>query len=436
MKMKIKYLKALVCLALALVLCIIPLSSCAEEVKDPVMEHGENAISLEIYEFLLSRTKATLARRGYDVSANSEFWGKEYGTSGLTNEQYYSKVAAETCKKYLAALAVFDEEGMTLSDAKLAAIDEEIGFYIEYDGKGDEAKLDAILAKYGTSTEGLRKMYELEAKYNAVITALYGSGASQIAGNVKDEYYKENYHRFKQILIANYYYEYVVDTEGDTVYFDPENGKPIYDTSGEYHYDDKGNRIVDDYGVAIRYDKDGNILYDTKKGKPAPTKDENGKAIEHKYTDEEMAERVAKIEGIIAAANGGNYAAFEKEMPDWVVYAGADEYCPDGYYFSDIEAGAYDENMIKLLTALKGMNVGEVRAVEGENGYHVIMKYELDAGKYENSGYAEWFLEFDASLINKLFADKCAKYYDGITINQENIDKATSIRNIGVNYDY
>ena len=257
-----------------------------------------------------------------------------------------------------------------------------------------------------------------------------------IAGNVKDEHYKANYHRFKQILISNFYYEYVTDKQGDVIYYDSESGKPIYDTKGVYHYTEDGVRIVDEYGVAIRYDEEGNILYDKENGRPAPTKDEDGKAIEHKYSEAEMTERIGKIEGILAAAANKNYSAFEAEMPNWQVYVGAGEYCPDGYYLSDIEISAYDKSMRDILAELKTMAEGEVRVVEGESGYHIVMKYELDARKYENSEYAEWFSEFNDSLIDKLFYDKCAKYFDKIELNEENLAKARSIKNVGVNYDY
>lgn len=424
------------CLLLAVALFTAALASCANEVKDPIMEYDGEGISLEMYEFVLSRMKGSLARLGYDVSATSSFWTEMHGDSGLTNEEFYTNAVIDTCKNYLAALAMCREEGIELSDYTLEAIDEEIAFYVDYDGKGSVEKLDLILSKYGTTTEGLRKIYEVEAKYNLIISELYGEDASLIAGNVKDEHYKANYYRFKQILISNFYYEYVTDKQGDVIYYDSESGKPIYDTNGEYHYTEEGERIVDEYGVAIRYDEDGNILYDKENGKPAPTKDEDGKAIEHKYSEEEMTERIGKIEGILAAAANKNYAAFEAEIPNWQVYVGAGEYCPDGYYLSDIEVSAYDKSMRDILAELKTMAVGEVRVVEGDSGYHVIMRYELDAGKYENSEYAEWFSEFNDSLIDKLFYDKCAKYFDKIELNEENIGKARSIKNVGVNYDY
>ena len=154
------------CLLLAVALFTASLASCANEVKDPIMEYDGEGISLEMYEFVLSRMKGSLARLGYDVSATSSFWTEMHGDSGLTNEEFYTNAVIDTCKNYLAALAMCQEEGIELSDYTLEAIDEEIAFYVDYDGKGSVEKLDLILSKYGTTTEGLRKIYEVEAKYN------------------------------------------------------------------------------------------------------------------------------------------------------------------------------------------------------------------------------------------------------------------------------
>jgi len=423
-------------LVLALVLSALALVSCAQDDRDAVMTCGNDKITLDMYEFMLSRTKATLARSQLGVEPTSEFWKETRKGTNLTNEEYYTKVVIDNCKNYLAALQIFEEEGMTLSKAALESIEEEIKFYIDYDGGGSEEKFDLILSKYGTNTEGLRKIYEIEAKYNAVIASLYGNNGSQIGDNVKEEYYRENYYRFKQILITNYYYEYVTDKNGDTVYFSAENGKPIYDSKGEYHYDENGSRIVDSYGVAIRYDENGKILYDKENGAPAPTKDENGKAIEHKYSEEQMKERAAAIDGIIEAAENGNFANFESEMPKWYAYAGAGEYFTDGYYLSDIESSSYDDIMADILEELKKMKVGEVKVMESDAGYHILMKYELDSGKYAENEYAAWFSNFSKSLSDKLFNDRCAKYFDKITVNEDELGKAKNIRSIGANYNY
>ena len=432
MKASIKIICTLLCLVM---LCGV-LSACADRVKDPVLECEGQGISLDMYEFLLSRMKGTLARNKYDVTPLSEFWSEMHPGTDKTNEVYYNDAILENCKNYLAALILFEEEGISLSASEIKAIEEEIGFYIDYDCGGDESKLDALLSRYGTDTEGLRKIYEIEAKYQAVITSLYGANGSQIADSVKEEYYQANYYRFKQILVSNFYYEYQKDDAGNVIYFDAETGKPIYDEKGVYHYKDDESRVTDKYGVAIRYDESGNILYDTEKGYPAPTTDEEGNAIQHKYTAEEMAARTERMQEMISAANIGDFSAFESKMPEWQLYEGATDYYPDGYYLSDLESSGYDENMIEILAALKEMKVGDIRAIESEAGYHVIMKYELDKGKYADGSYAEWFESFNQSLITKLFLDRCESFYSSINVNQSNLKKAKSIKSLGTNYDY
>ncbi len=439
MKMKrlFKNISCAVCISLCALMCTCMLSSCAERVKDPVLEYGEHKISLSMYEFMLARMKGTLARNKYDVNPLSDFWSEKHAGTELTNEEYYNSSVLDSCKNYLAALVIFDEAGLKLSDAALAEINEDIDFLIDYDGDGSVEKLDAILNKYGTDTEGLRKIYETEAKYRAVTAYLYGSDASLISNNVKEEYYRENYYRFKQILVSNFYYEYEKDEHGDLIYFDKESGLPLYDSeNGVYHYDDNEKRIVDSYDVPIRFDADGNILYDKENGIPAPTTDKKGNAIKHELSKEEMAERAASAKELAELADGGNYSAFESKMPEWQVYEGAGEYYTDGYYLSDIESSAYDDDMIKILAALKEMKEGESRVIEGQNGYHVVVKYELDKGKYADSDYEEWFAAFSDSLITKLFVERCEKMYPDMVVTDIYSSKAKSIKNAGADFDY
>ena len=425
-----------VAFALTLIMIILSVCSCATAVKDPVLEYEGYAISLSAYEFMLSRMKGTLARNKYDVTPTGEFWGEKHPGSDMTNEEYYNDSILKNCKNYLAALVLFDEEGLELSAEKLREIDEEIEFYIDYDCAGSQDKLNTLLSKYGTDVEGLREIYKMEAKYQAVITSLYGLDASQIADSVKEEYYQNNYYRFKQILVSNFYYEYETDEKGNVIYFDSSTGTPVYDAGkGEYKYDDKGDRITDKYGVGIRYDSEGNIVYDTEKGYPAPKTDERGNAIKYEYSKEKMDERVGRMNSFIASTEG-DASAFEAEMSSWQLYEGAEEYYPDGYYLSDIESSGYSEYMVSILEKLKTMETGEITVVESESGYHVIMKYELDKGKYADKDYAEWFTSFNQSLIDRLFLDRCASFYSSITVNEKNLKKARSIKSLGTNFDY
>ena len=332
---------------------------------------------------------------------------------------------------------LFDREGKELTDAELASIDEEISFYIEYDGKGEEEKLDAILSKYGADVEQLREIYVIEAKYRKLMARLYGVDGSQIADTVKQEYYEQNYYRFKQILVSNFYYEYQKDLYGLTIYFDPETSKPIYDTqNGSVKYDAFGARLKDEFGVEIYFGSDGQPLYNTQRGYPSPTLDDNGEAIVYKYSDAEMAERELLAENLMNSLTEGNFAAFEAEMPEWEIYSGADAYYADGYYLSRIESDGYGKYMLDILSSLEGMDVGDIKCIESEYGYHIVMKYELDEGKFGDGEYAEWFEGFNTALQNKLFLDKCKSIFEKIDLNDENLEKARSITEIGTNYNY
>jgi hypothetical protein len=428
-------------LALLLAVCMLSstLISCKEngqgEVENPILESDRYAIPLSFYELLLSRIKGNLARNKYEVTS-PDFWVEQMEESELSREEYFNSLAFENCKSYLAAAIMFDELGLKLSEDTLAAIDEEIAYSISYDGYDDLDKFNALMARFGSDADSLKVAYIIEAKYEALRYYLYLDGAL-ISDAVKEEYYQDNYYRFKQILVSNFYYEYERDTQGNIIYFNTENGKPVYDSeNGTYIYDENGNRVRDDHGNTVYYDKNGTILYDKIKGKPSVVVDENGEGIKHYYTPEEMAERKLSAEEIVTSVTKGNYSAFETRIPSFTIVEGADESYPDGYYLSDISAGGYEEYLSDIFSELKNIEIGESAIVNSDYGYHVIMRYPLDSGKYSNGSYAEWFEGFDDALINKLFSEKCAEYFGDMAVNEENFSKAKSITTIGTNYYY
>ncbi len=432
--------KSIICKIIAtfLLVCMLcaAVCSCSAQVKEPILECRGEKIPLVMYEFLLSRMKGELSKNKYDVNPMSEFWSEKRGE--LTNEEYYNQVLVDGCKNYLAALILFKEEGLVLSNSVYAEIESEIADHMNSDYAGSEAKFEAILQKYGVKTiDELRQIYEIEAKYQAVLETIYGADGEQIGDMVKEEYYKENYYRFKQILVSDFYYEYQTDKQGNVIYFDNESGKPIYDTkNGEPSYDERDNWIKDEYGVTVYYNEDGKIIYDTEKGQPVVKTDGDGKAITHKYSESQMAEREAKMADMLESLKSGNISAFESNMSDWELYEGESEYYKDGYYLSDVESSGYEKYMLDILSELEKMEVGEIRVVESDYGHHVIMKYELDSGKYSDSGYAEWFASFESSLRSKLFLDKCEGFYSEIKVNDDVLSKAKSIKNLGTNYYY
>ena len=434
--------------AIALVLCtaLSLFAACSEQEREttadtsPIFECDGIELPLFFYEFMMSRVKGSLARNQHKVT-DPDFWYTVIEGDGRTYEEFYNDYVLERCKYYLAALVIFEQEGLTLPKSKLQEIEEEVQFYIDYDGKGSEEDFSASIRKLGVDAEALRRCYIIEAKYEYLMSYLYGDG-ELIGDIVKEEYYQDNYIRFKQILFRKYEYEYQYYEYNDKeylMYFDSSTGKPIYDTkNGEVRYDEKGNRLRDNYGVTMYFDEDGNVLYDTKNGKPSEKLDEKGNAIKIYYGDAQLFSRLAEANEIAASIEKGDYSSFEAKLTEVNEAEMIFETFTDGYYLSHLEEEKYFEyEYIKVILAgLEDMDVGEVAVIESEHGYHVVMRYALDEAKYNDSEYSYWFGDLANKIILDLFNQKIDEVLPEIIVNEENIAKARSITRVGINYDY
>ena len=416
--------------------------------KSPIIFECEGQkIDTAFYEFMLSRVKGDLYKGNYDVNSDS-FWNTKIEGADITYEQFYNQKILNECKTYLAALVLFDQ---LVADGDIAGlpqdyydeIDEQIQLYIDlgYIGNGSRDKLDELLSDYSVDTDTLREIYIAEAKVQYVREYLYGGAeASKIGDNVKEEYYKENYYRFKHILVGNFYYEYVRDEFGNVIYYNGEGGYALYDYNKGEKRDDDGDGMYnkDADGETIAYDKEtGEYLYDTENGVTRFVTDSDGQIKKFYYTKEQMADRL-QIANQLCDIEKSDFETFEKKGADSSVntdYSNTFE-TSSGIYMSDIEKAAYNDYMLKMLDAVKTMAVGDIAMIEAEDGYHVIMKYELNEGAYAENNSKKWFQSFNSSLINKLFLDKCEGLFAKIQINEANLDRAKSIKDIGINTDY
>ena len=441
-KIKLAVIKT-AAIILSLITVIALMAACTEQAREtvadtsPILECEGVELPLFFYEFMLSRVKGSLARNQNKVT-DPDFWYAEIEGDGRTYEEYYNEYVLERCKNYLAALVIFDKEGLTLPASKLDAIDEEVQFYIDYDGKGDEDTFSASIRKLGVDAEALRRCYVIEAKYEYLMNYLYGDG-ELIGDTLKNEYYKKNYLCFKQILIRKFKYEFMYDEQGNLIYFDPDSGKPVYDEkNGSVKYDANGSRIKDSYGVTIYYDENGKIIYDTQRGKPSEKLDADGNAIRYDYTESELAERSEIAKSIAESIGSGDYSAFESKLSEVYAEEMIFENYTDGYYLSRLE----EENYLRygyinlILDELEKMEIGDVAMVESEQGYHVIMRYQLEEGKFTDGEYSQWFENLNEKIILDLFKGKIADVLPDIKVNTENLAKARSITRVGINYDY
>ena len=416
------------------------------KVKDPVLEYKGARLPLTFYSLMLSRTKGSLSRNGYNVNSIA-FWESESRVAGKTNAEYYTERTLETCKLYLLSVYLFDKEGLKLPDEYYASIDAEIADYIDlgYIGGGSEEKFNQILAPYGVDIESYREALIIKGKAEYFQEYLFGSGASKISDELKKEYYEKYYHRFKQILVSKYYYEYETDELGYEIYFSKDLSKPLYDSkSGVVAFDEDGMYLRDKYDEKIYFEKDedGNPildkpLYDKENGVRQPIT-EDGVAKKVYYTEAEMQERYRKAQEIMNSVSNGNFAAFEGEMEKFNDASDSAEQNPDGYYLSALASSGYYEAdyLNKILSRLGTMTAGERAIVESDEGYHVVMKYPLDSGAFSDSDKAVWFDNFTATIMTEVFKEKYRDILDNMTVIEENLAKCESIKFIGINFDY
>lgn len=399
---------------------------------------GKHEIPVWFYEFLLSRMKAELARQKYDVSS-ADFWDSPVTEGGSVSwRESCENSVLDTLRMYLAALILFDENGLELTDEYYDSIDEDLNMYLDLDADGSKSAFNKLLEPYGVNYNTLRQAYADEYRVALLQMHLYGQDGSLIGNNVKEEYFEENYYCFRQVLLAKFYYEYKTDQFGNVIYYDTSSGKPIYDTkNGQAAYDADGKEYKDSDGQVIYYDENGRILYDTSKGKPMYETDENGNAEQNAYLPGQLQERKERLEQLRMEIGLNNTEAFDRAVEEQSDDMDGVALYPHGYYLSDIEEAKFsDEYLSQILSALKTMDIGDTAIVESEYGYHLIMRYPVTEGDYKADDYKVFFSSFNASLITQLFRNKCEKLFETFTLSEEAKKSARDIFEIGVNYNY
>lgn len=426
-----KTILRLLCTLLVCVLVIIPLFSCGSSAKT-LMSLGEQEITLNMYELLLSRMKGKLAYNGYPTDDDT-FWNQIISTQGATYDDYFCITIQDEAKKMLAELYLFEEVyGLTLPQKYYDEIDQFIADAIDYNFDGSETDFNAHLLNFGVNKEMLRENYVMEDKIDYLMD--YLSGITSDA--VREEYYNENYVCFRQILLPLYEYQYETDENGDLVYYHSGENKICYDTAnGKVKTGTDGKNVVDENGDTVYYTEDGRIAYDTKKGVKMALDEDNDGYADYEALDAEgmkqVKERVERLEAVIEA---GDFDAFEEhgdalsEDDVWSAY-------PNGIYISLNKT--YEVNYIDdIQKAMADMKVGDTALVLSENAYHLIMKYESAPKGYAADENADWFGTFEDEMISSILDSMCEKYMDQITVDETVLAEAKTMKTIGSNTKY
>ncbi len=435
-----KALKKILILTLACVLILTSVMGCSSSGKT-MIELEDSEISVNLFMLMLSRMKGSLSS-SYSFGAQAlkdSFWDTVMNAStGMTYNEYYTNMVLDNAKTYIAALNLFEELDLKLPDSYVDEIDSELDELVKNDGKGSKSTLNSILAEFGANYKVLRDAYIMEAKIAYLNDHLFGSDGSKIAEELKQEYYKENYVRFRQIFFFTTKPVYQTDVNGDEIYY-TSDGKIAYDKENGIKKEENGAVVKDKNGdiVFVKYDEAGkeHIAYDKgTKDSPNtrnPVLDENGNVVTTKLSASEHIALQDKATLIIEnEAVTGDYTLFDSLVDKYGEDEGMDQY-PNGYYFT--ETSDYDSP--EVVNALFEMSDGEIRKVSSEYGIHIIMKYKLDDGGYSEEENADFFTSFTSSLKNVLFAQYLEKYKESIVVDEELLS-TVSMKSVGANYNY
>lgn len=434
--MKKGFIRALAVL-LVLLLAIPSLAGCSSKGK-ALMSIEDTELSVNMFQLFLSRMKGTIVASEGDVALDDAYWDTVMSADGTTYNDYFTAQVLENAKTYLAALYMFEQEGLTLPESYVEDIDNELKRLIEQDAEGSKNTFNSMLASYGVNYKMLREAYIIEAKIAYLNDYLFGSNGSKISPTLLEEYYQSNYARFKQVFIYTYALVYETDSDGQEIWYSTTSTSRIsYDKKATPKTDASGDVVKDKNGDTVYVGEDGKIAYDKKNGRRNPVLDKDGNQMTRDYTTEEIKAAVDRAQMIAEQCVEGNYTLFDSFVDKYSEDAGMSEY-PNGYYLT--EESDYDSP--EVVKALFEMKEGEIRTVNSKYGIHVVMKYELDEGGYANSDNSDFFVStntgnyvFMQTLKDEILTKYLEKYLEEIEID-EAILEGVDIKSIGANFYY
>ena len=203
-----KLISRTLCLILMLILALPLLTACGNK---EVIKLGKYSLTQKEYVYLAGMYKKQSL---VAISPNEMLTDDDLSleiSSGVTLGQYlnykYGAAFEQSILSLLYSQLLFDEYGLTLTEEEKANINataESIAYYY-----GDDA-----LSAYGFDKKTLKSVYEKQYKENKVRQYILGENNEKITSEQKENYYLDNYLRYKTIII-NTVYTIHTDSEGN-----------------------------------------------------------------------------------------------------------------------------------------------------------------------------------------------------------------------------
>jgi hypothetical protein len=432
-------MKKFLALGLAFLMLSVALAGCASKTGTPMMALEKTELSENVFALYLSRMKGTLCSSyvyGSEALKDS-FWDTKWDSNGKTYNEHYTAQVLESAKRTLAALHVFEEKKLKLPESTLAEIDKELADLMEQDAGGSRVEFDSILGEYGANYDVLREVYLIEAKVKMVTDTLLGADGSLMGEEWINDYYEENYARFKQIFLYTSEYVFEKDADQQEIYY-TESGRIAYDTTATPKVDALGNAVKDTKGDQIYVNADGKVAYDITKGTRKHVTDEKKNPIRKDLTGDALNAVLETSKTLYNQLMEGDAIGFEEMIKKHNEDEAMTKY-PNGYYMT--ERTEYDSP--EVVDKLFDMEEGEIAWVRSAFGVHIIMRYELEEKGYAMETNQGFFVNrntgvylFMPELKNLWMGDYLAPYMEKIEILDESVFDRVNIKNAGVNFYY
>ena len=306
---------------------------------------------------------------------------------------------------------------------------------MDADANGSKTQFNTILAQYGANYEVLRDAYIIDAKMNYLKDVIYGVNGELIGENLYNDYYRNNFVRFKQIYFQTYDYVYETDGDGQEIYYYPDSDKIAYDTTATVKTDADGKTVKDSNGDTIYVKKNEKgetvVAYNIVDGERRK-KIEDGNYIVNNVSD-------AELDAIKASANDmfAKVTVIPNDFTTFDTYASDKAEYPSGVYVS--KDSGYESEVID---AVFDMEIGEVRMVTTDLGVHIIMKYELEDGGYKKNDNSDFFISTETGnfiflddLKNQLLYELIKPNYDMIVVDMS-VLSGIDMKSVAPNFYY
>ena len=435
-----------VALILALVMVAVCFAGCGSKGKTLMVLDQDGVkvkLSVNLFQLYLSRLKGQMSAAedpGIKVFSDS-YWDAWVSTDGTTRNEQCTNYILEEAKTYLAALYLFEKNDLKLPDETLDAIDAELAELIEYRADGSKSQFNTLLAEYGVNYKLLREAMIISEKISYLKQYLFGADGSKIAENLVDDYYRENYRRFKVITLYASEYVYYTDGDGEDIYYTDKTYKRIaYDTTAEKKVDANGVSVTDSNGdqVYVRKDETGKTLvaYDTKNGIRQHQTDEGGEALVRVYDKDsaEYKQLIDQVEQIKAKIVEKDYDGFDALVKEYNQSKDMEKY-PSGYYVTATSSFDSPEAVEKVFN----MDVGKFDTSTSTYGIHIFMRYDLENKGYNLSQNNPFFFNVNngtnlmmENLKNYLLAQHLDPLKNAVVVDTAVLSEA-DIKRIGVN---